>query len=475
MKQPDELLHAVYVKADRLMIAVVWGLFAISCLLAIRDYNLHAVLWVGMPAAAVASMLAYWRAGALVTRLFLAASLMTFAALQIHQERGLTELHFGVFVLMSFLLAYRDWRPIICAACVIALHHFTFNYLQLAGLDVYCFTEPAWSTVLSHAAYVVVQAGLLIFISRHMKADAQTGRELAVLGENLSRQAGQFDLRLPPMKLEGTSSRTFKDTLNAIHDAMREITMTIDQMAASSDNIAEENHTLSQEFTTQAETLNATNTAMEQIAQRIRENAEHAASANSLARQTSTAAKQSEQVVSEVVDKMNEIDEAVHRMGDMIAMIESIAFQTNLLALNASVEAARAGSHGRGFSVVAEEVRTLAHRSASAAREIKGLIGDSLQRVERGSTLATRAGAAMRHVVGHVEDVAGLIAHISASSDAQSHDVDRFSQGMGKMDAILERDVQHVRGVASASASLREKARTLREAMSIFLVEHDTN
>jgi methyl-accepting chemotaxis protein len=475
LRQPDELLHTVYVKADRLMIAVIWGLFAISCLLAARDYSLRAVLWVGLPTAVIASMLVYWRAGALVTRLFLAASLMTFAALQIHQEHGLTELHFGIFVLMSFLLAYRDWRPILCAAGVIAVHHFTFNYLQLAGLDAYCFTKPAWSMVLLHAAYVVVQAGLLIFIAQHMKTDAQTGRELAVLGENLSRQEGQFDLRLPPMKLHGASSRTFKDTLGAIHDTMREISTTIDQMAASSDNIAAENHSLSREFATQAETLNATNTTMEQIAQRVRQSAEHAASANSLARQTSTAAQQSEQVVSEVVDKMNEIDQAVHRMGDMIAMIESIAFQTNLLALNASVEAARAGSHGRGFSVVAEEVRTLAHRTASAAREIKDLIGDSLQRVELGSTLATRAGAAMRHVVGHVEDVASLIEHISTSSDAQSLDVDQFSQGMSKMDAMLERDVQHVKGVASASASLREKARTLREAMSIFLVERDTN
>jgi methyl-accepting chemotaxis protein len=470
MKKADDLLHTIYVRADRLILAVVWGLFAISCLLAIRDFNLHAVLWVGLPTAALASMLVYWRAGALMTRLFLAASLMTFAALQIHQERGLTELHFGVFVLMSFLLAYRDWRPIICAAGVIAVHHFTFNYLQLAGLDVYCFTEPAWSTVLSHAAYVVVQASLLIFIALHMKADAQTGQELAALGETLSRQTGQFDLRLPPMQLAGSSSRTFRETLGAIHDTMREISLTIDQMAASSDHIAAENHTLSTEFTAQAETLNTTNAAMEQIAQRVRQNAEHAASANSLARQTSNAAQQSEQVVSEVVGKMNEIDQAVHRMGDMIAMIESIAFQTNLLALNASVEAARAGSEGRGFSVVAEEVRTLARRSASAAREIKGLIGESLQRVEHGSTLATRAGEAMRHVVGHVEDVATLIEHISTSSDAQSHDVDRFSEGMGQMDARLERDVRHVKGVASASASLREEARRLREAMSIFLV-----
>src|ERR1700761_7579133 len=177
MKQPDELLHTVYVKADRLMIVVGWGLFAISCLLAMRDYNMRAVLWVGLPTVAVASMLTYWRSSALVTRLFLAASLMTLAALQIHQERGLTELHFGIFVLMSFLLAYRDWRPILCAACVIAVHHFTFNYLQLAGLGVYCFTQPALSTVLVHAGYVIAQTGLLIYIALHMKTDAQAGRE----------------------------------------------------------------------------------------------------------------------------------------------------------------------------------------------------------------------------------------------------------------------------------------------------------
>jgi methyl-accepting chemotaxis protein len=126
-------------------------------------------------------------------------------------------------------------------------------------------------------------------------------------------------------------------------------------------------------------------------------------------------------------------------------------------------------SHGRGFSVVAEEVRTLAHRSASAAREIKDLIVDSLQRVEHGSTLATHAGTAMWHVVGHVESVATLIEQISSSSDAQSRDVNQFSQGMGKMDAMLERDVQNVRGVASASASLCEEARTLRVAQSLGL------
>jgi methyl-accepting chemotaxis protein len=327
--------------------------------------------------------------------------------------------------------------------------------------------------VLVHAAYVIAQAGLLIFIARHMKSDAQTGQELSILGENLSRHEGRFDLRFPPMTLKGTSSRTFKGTLDAIHRVLREITMTIDRMAVSSEHIATENQALLQEIATQADGLRATNVAMAQMAQRVRESAKHAATADGLAKQTSSVAQQSGKTVAEVVGKMSEIDEAVNRMSDMIATIEGIAFQTNILALNASVEAARAGDHGRGFAVVAEEVRRLALRSASAARDIKELITDSLERVERGSTLASQAGEAMRHVVGHVENVAQLIEQISAAGDAQSHDIDRFSRGMADMDTALGGNVEHVKGVASASGSLREQAQKLRGAISVFVVAHD--
>jgi methyl-accepting chemotaxis protein len=473
MKSTDELLHGIYAKADKLMIVVIWCLFGISCLLANRNYTWPAVLWIALPAALIGSVLVRWCAGSLVTRLYLAASLMTFAALQIHQERGLPELHFGVFVLMSFLLAYRDWRPIVCAAAFIAVHHFTFNYLQGVGFGVYCLAQPSLPTVLTHAAYVIAQTGLLIFIALQMKVDARTSRELVILGENLSRQEGKFDLRFPPMTLRGKSSRTFKGTLDAIHDALREITATIDRMAASSEHIATGNRTLLQEIATQAHGLKATNVAMAHMAQRVKESAEHAVTADGLAKQTSSAAQQSGKTVGEVVGKMGEIDEAVNRMADMIATIEGIAFQTNILALNASVEAARAGNHGRGFAVVADEVRRLAQRSASAAREIKVLIADSRQRVEHGSALASQAGEAMGHVVGHVASVARLIEHIRSASDAESQDVDRFSQGIDEMDMALGGNVEHVKGVASASDDLRERAQELRAAISEFLVEQD--
>jgi methyl-accepting chemotaxis protein len=170
------------------------------------------------------------------------------------------------------------------------------------------------------------------------------------------------------------------------------------------------------------------------------------------------------------VDNMKEIKPAVSRMGHMIAIIEGIAFQTNVLALNGSAEAARAGDHG-GFAVVAEEVRKLAQRCATAARETKVMITDSSQPVELGSSLVASAGDTMQHVVSHVEQVAKLIGHISSTSVEQSRDVDSFNQGIREMDALLQRDVVHVQGVASVSSDLNEEAQSLRQAMSIFLVQ----
>ncbi|MEX3922086.1 methyl-accepting chemotaxis protein [Paraburkholderia sp. BR10872] len=471
MESTGASLRSLYARADKLMIVVIWGLFVISCLLAENTFTWGAVAWIGLPAVLSASALVRWHGGTLLTRLCIAASLMTFAALQIYQERGLTAMHFGVFVLMAFLLAYRDWRPVVCAAIVIALHHVTFNYLQIAGLNAYCFTRPALSAVFLHAGYVVAEAGLLIVIARRMEIDALTGRELALLGEMLSHEEDKFDLRLAPMTLKGVSSRTFKNTLDAIHRALQQVTGIVGRMAESSEDIAAENRLLFEQIATQASGLKQTNIAIVQIADRIRSSAEHAASANSLAKESSAVAHQSGKVVSEVVSNMGEIEAAVQRMGDMIATIEGIAFQTNILALNAAVEAARAGTSGRGFAVVASEVRTLAQRSASAASDVRRLIVDSLGKVDQGAVLARRAGQAMEHVVETVGSVARLIEQVSSASDAQSSDVNQFSRGVDEMDTALEVNVDHVKKVAQTSESLNEQAQKLRSAISAFLVE----
>jgi methyl-accepting chemotaxis protein len=425
---------------------------------------------IGLPTALATTLLVCFCAGRLVTRLVVAAALMTLAALHIHEGRGVIEFHFGIFVLMSFLLAYRDWKPILCAALVIAVHHLAFNYLQSLGFNVYCFVQPSFIMVLVHAAYVVAQAALLFYIAHNMKKDAQSGFELEQLSENLSRDEGHFDLRFPSMALEGKSSRTFKQTLDAIHATMNEIVKTIQGMAASSHHIAAGNRELTEQVGVRAEALRQTDAALTQIASRVRDCASQASNANELARQTSQMVTLSGRNVSDVAGKMSEIGSAVHGMSDMIATIEGIAFQTNILALNASVEAARAGEQGRGFSVVASEVRTLALRSATAAREIKTLILNSQQCADDGSALAARAGESMRDVARHVETVVALVGQISEASEAQSRELDQCSEGISRVDAMLGQDVVHVQDVASASGDLQTQAQSLRDAMAIFRI-----
>ena len=467
----QDLRRSQYIKADRLLVVVVWLLFLVACALAPQHDTWRGVFTVGAPTVLVASLMVLWRPGSLATRLVIAASLMTFAALHIHQMHGVTELHFGVFVFMAFLLAYRDWKPIVCAALVIAVHHLSFTYLQMGGYDVYCLADPGYALVMVHAAYVVAEAALLILISHHMGKEARTGHELAVLGAELSREAGRFDLRLPPIPLEGRGSREFKATLDAVHHAMRQITLTIQRITSSTEEIATGNVELVRQIAGQANTLRETAGTMTQIAGRVQENAADARNANALAQQTTAVVRKSESTVGEVVEKMVEIEDASRRMGDVISTIEGIAFQTNILALNASVEAARAGSNGRGFAVVAEEVRKLAQRSAEAAREIKDLITESLERVAHGASVATHTGEAMRVVVSQVDEVARLVEQISTKCDAQSQDIGQISQAIERMDEALSRDVGRVENVAAASGHLREQTVVLNDEMALFVVE----
>ncbi|HSO45960.1 MAG TPA: hypothetical protein VLQ47_10645, partial [Rhodoferax sp.] len=165
-------LHSIYVKADKLMLVVLWGLFALALALSgMHDTWLWSLV-IGLPTALVPTALIFLLPGALLTRLVVAAALMVFTALHIHQAMGMEELHFGIFVLLAFLLSYRDWRPIVVAAAVAAVHHLSFNFLQTWGYGVVCFTEPGLGVVLAHAAYVVVETGVLVYLAQILRKES---------------------------------------------------------------------------------------------------------------------------------------------------------------------------------------------------------------------------------------------------------------------------------------------------------------
>ncbi len=239
-------------------------------------------------------------------------------------------------------------------------------------------------------------------------------------------------------------------------------------VATASAEIASGNNDLSARTEQQASALEETAASMEELGSTVRQNADNARQANQLAMSASTVAVQGGQVVAEVVDTMKGINESSKKIADIISVIDSIAFQTNILALNAAVEAARAGEQGRGFAVVASEVRNLAQRSAEAAKEIKGLIGTSVERVERGSALVDRAGATMSEVVASIRRVTDIMGEISAASSEQSSGVGQVGEAIMQMDQATQQNAALVEQSAAAADSLKTQAGQLVEAVAVF-------
>jgi aerotaxis receptor len=217
-----------------------------------------------------------------------------------------------------------------------------------------------------------------------------------------------------------------------------------------------------------ASSLEETSASMEELGATVKQNAENASQANQLAASASVVAVRCGDVVNQVVETMQGINESSGRIGDIISVIDGIAFQTNILALNAAVEAARAGEQGRGFAVVATEVRSLAGRSAEAAKQIRALISASVARVEEGSVLADKAGATMTEVVGSINRVASIVGEISLASAEQSSGVAQVGEAVGHMDQATQQNAALVEQSAAAAASLKQRARELVEAVGVF-------
>ncbi len=245
-------------------------------------------------------------------------------------------------------------------------------------------------------------------------------------------------------------------------------------LATTSAQIAQGNLDLSGRTEQQASALQQTASSMEELGTTVRSNADNARTANQLAQGASDVAGRGDAVVGQVVQTMKDINQSSRRIADIIGVIDSIAFQTNILALNAAVEAARAGEQGRGFAVVAGEVRSLARRSADAAREIKGLITDSVQRVGHGSALVDKAGTTMQEIVGAIQRVTDIMGQISTASLQQSEGVNQVGKAITQMDQATQQYAALVEQSAAAADGVKQQAQTLVAAVAGFKLERQT-
>jgi methyl-accepting chemotaxis protein-1 (serine sensor receptor) len=254
----------------------------------------------------------------------------------------------------------------------------------------------------------------------------------------------------------------------SLSQVVQNVRQNADMVASASTQIAQGNHDLSSRTESQASALEETAASMEELGSTVRQNADNARQANQMAMNASTVAVQGGEVVSQVVETMKGISTASNKIADIIGVIDGIAFQTNILALNAAVEAARAGEQGRGFAVVASEVRSLAGRSAEAAKEIKSLISASVERVEQGNIQAEKAGETMTEVVNAIRRVTDIMGEISAASSEQSAGVSQVGEAVTQMDQATQQNAALVEQMAAAAGSLSGQARELVQAVAQF-------
>jgi methyl-accepting chemotaxis protein len=264
--------------------------------------------------------------------------------------------------------------------------------------------------------------------------------------------------------------KTMRDSLAKIVSEVRAGTEAI---AAESIQIAGGTQDLSARTEEQASSLEETASSMEELTSTVKQNAQNAFQANQLAVSASDVASKGGAVVAQVVDTMGSINESAKKIVDIIGVIDSIAFQTNILALNAAVEAARAGEQGRGFAVVATEVRNLAQRSASAAKEVKELIGNSVEKVETGTKLVDQAGLSMQEIVESVRRVTNIMSEITVASQEQTSGIEQINVAIVQMDQVTQQNSTLVEETASAAESLQEQAGKLAQLVSVFKIDSD--
>lgn len=288
----------------------------------------------------------------------------------------------------------------------------------------------------------------------------------------LSRSVAQGDLSGAPLP-HGTNEvgqllQALMQMRSQLTQVVRQVRSGSESVATASVQIAQGNTDLSARTESQASALEETAASMEQLSSTVRQNADSARQASQLAHNASAVAEQGGAVVAQVVDTMQGINASSQKIADIIGVIDSIAFQTNILALNAAVEAARAGEQGRGFAVVASEVRSLAGRSAEAAREIKSLISTSVERVGQGSALVDRAGATMSEVVNAIRRVSDIVGEISTASHEQSLGVAQVGEAVMQMDQVTQQNAALVEEMAAAAGSLNAQAQDLVQVVALF-------
>jgi methyl-accepting chemotaxis protein len=489
----------LYHQGDKIMIGVTWFLFIMALALASWYGTWAEALWIGLPSALVPTVLLYLMPGQRITRLAVAVGFMLFCALHIHQAHGMIEMHFGIFVLLAFLLFYRDIWPVITAAAVIAVHHLVFNFLQQDGYPVFVFANHTGiDIVLIHAGYVVFESAILVYMALIFRKEAIQSLELHEIGEHLAVVDGKIDLSYRKHDAQSVFANDFNHFVSEINTAIRQAQEASAHLNGAADDMLRQSSQADSSMQRQQQETDKVATAINEMTATVQEVARHASEAANSAEKADEQAEQGKAVVATTIEVIKALAERVEQaaqtieslntnseeIGVVLEVIKGIADQTNLLALNAAIEAARAGEQGRGFAVVADEVRTLASRTQKSTEEIHHMIerlqhgarnavkvmAEGREQAQNGVEQATRAGESLAQITFAITTINDMNTQIATAAEQQSAVAEEINRNVVAISDAMTHATDSVRQASNASHSLENLSNQLDALVRKFNV-----
>lgn len=474
------------------------ALFGLTLILATLYQGWLPALLVGIPSLLVPWFLYQNFGDQLLSRVAFGISFMLFAALHIHLSMGKTELHFGIFVLLALLIAFRDWQVILISALVIAVHHLLFMYLQFNGTAVYLVPQQDANLgiVVIHALYVVIEAAVLIVICKRSLREGMEGQALFDVTERLVSSDQKITISSRAQDINSRLVNKFNKVLSTLAQTVATIESSVQELSHESSNLLAEGHQLTDNLASKQQAVERIADATRQMSAGITEAVRLSQVMLDTAGQASSSADSGRKAVTATIgaidtltgtlqgsrDKVHQMANSTNEIKTVLEVIQSIAEQTNLLALNAAIEAARAGEQGRGFAVVADEVRTLASRTHGSTNEIKQMIArlvqgsqESVDAVDQCLTqIQTTIGFArqsdevldtIRQQAGQVEQTAQQMTATLQQQDQSSQQIDHSVQQLSQMS---ERQYEQGQKVLKSADHVSQISLLLKEEANRF-------